>query len=235
MSNNYFRFKQFTVLQERSAFRVGTDGVLLGACAEIHGSERVLDIGTGTGLIALMLAQRSDAEIVAIEPHYDSFLEASKNAGNSKWKERISVENCGLRSYYPGNGFDLIVTNPPYFIGSLKNPDPVKSGTRHNISLTHTDILEGSIRLLNEEGTLQLILPYSEGNIFIAEAAGYGLYCSSILKIKPVPSGKIIRLILSFSRKRTKPAEKFLVIETGTRHDYTQDYMNLTRDFYPGF
>ncbi len=236
MENNYFNFKQFIVFQKKAAFKVGTDGVILGAYADIENASRILDIGTGTGLIALMLAQRCNAEIVALEPDTESFQEASKNIRQSKWSERISVENCLLQNYSPaGPEFDLVVTNPPYFIDSLKNPDPSKSKARHNAGLTHADILAGISRLLNDDGKLFIILPYPEGNVFIAEAQEYGFYCNTMLKIKPVPSAGIKRLVLGFSRKRTKVSEKFLTIEKGKRHEFTDDYINLTKDFYLKF
>ena len=236
MTGNYFRFKQFTVYQGKSAFKVGTDGVLLGAYADISNSKRILDVGTGSGLIALMLAQRSDAEIVAIEPDPDSYTQACENAGISKWCKRIRIENCDLQGFFPDDPlFDLIVTNPPYFIDSLRNRDMPKSKARHNFSLNHTDILKGVARLLKDDGRLQLILPWAEGNLFIAEAQEFGLYCNDILKIKPVPSGIIRRIIVCFSRNKSIVAEKFLTIEKGTRHDYTQDYKNLTKDFYLNF
>lgn len=236
MSNTYFNFKQFTINQDRCAFKVGTDGVLLGACADVKGRRKILDIGTGTGLIALMLAQRCDAQITAIEPDNESFIQASENVKFSKWSSRIKVENYTLQDYIPaGAKFDLIVTNPPYFIDSLKNPDTAKSITRHNDNLTHSDILKAADRLIDQNGILQLIMPYDEGNIFIAEAYGYGLFCSNILKIRPTPSSEIRRLILGFSREKGKPAEQFLTIETGKRHDFTDDYLSLTKDFYLNF
>ena len=236
MSNNYFNFKQFTINQGRCAFKVGTDGVLLGACTEVTGKKKILDIGTGTGLIALILAQRCDAEIIAIEPDHDSFIQASENINQSKWSNRIKVEKCLLQDYFPKNpGFDLIVANPPYFIDSLKNPDPARSAARHNVTLTHPDLLSGADRLLEEEGTFQLILPYAEGNIFIAEAQEYGFYCNKILKIKPTPESEIRRLILGFSRKKKKPAEEFLTIEKGKRYDFTDEYVALVKDFYLKF
>lgn len=236
MANSYFNFKQFTIYQDKCAFKVGTDGVLLGACAEVAGKKRILDIGTGTGLVSLILAQRCDAEIAAIEPDYDSFNQASENVKNSKWSNRIKVENCTLQNYVRDNiKFDLIVTNPPYFIDSLKIPDPAKSNTRHNDNLTHSDILEAMGRLLEADGFLQLILPYDEGNIFIAEAQEFGFYCNTVLKIRPTPSSGIRRLILGFSRKKRKPAEQFLTIEKGKRHDFTEDYISLTKDFYLKF
>jgi tRNA1Val (adenine37-N6)-methyltransferase len=236
MANSFFRFKQFTINQDKCAFKVGTDGVLLGACANVTGMKRILDIGTGTGLIALMLAQRCDAEIIAIEPDNDSFVQASQNVRLSKWSSRIRIENCTLQNFNPDNtSFDLIVSNPPYFIDSLKNPDPAKSDTRHNDSLTHSDILTGARRLLAEEGLLQLIMPYDEGNIFIADAQKHGFYCNSILKIRPMPSSEIRRLILGFTRKRTKPTENFLTIEKGKRHEFTDEYIRLMKDFYLKF
>jgi tRNA1Val (adenine37-N6)-methyltransferase len=236
MSNNYFRFKQFTVYQEKSAFKVGTDGVLLGAYAGVSEPHSILDIGTGTGLIALMLAQRYDASIVAIEPDEVSFAEACYNVSRSNWSGRIKVENCSLQNYFPvGGSFDMIVTNPPYFIDSLKNDDPQKSKARHNVALNNTDLLEGTERLLQKNGSLQLVLPWTEGNVFIAEAREFGFYCNDILKIRPVLRGEIRRLILRFSRQKTRVTEKFLTIEKGRRHDFTDDYIDLTKDFYLNF
>jgi tRNA1Val (adenine37-N6)-methyltransferase len=236
MANNWFSFKQFTVNQEKAAFKVGTDAVLLGAFASAEGTDKILDIGTGTGVIAFMLAQRCNAQLVAIEPDYESFAEATENASNCKWKERIIVVNSDLQSYFPDNIlFDLIVTNPPYFTDSLKGPDQRKNASRHNDSLSSGDILKGASRLLAENGRLQLILPYAEGNIFIAEAVEYGFYCNHILKIRPLPTSEIRRLILTFSRKQLKPSEKFLTIEHGARHEFTDDYKNLTKDFYLKF
>jgi tRNA1Val (adenine37-N6)-methyltransferase len=236
MSNNYFIFKQFTINQEHSAFKVGTDAVLLGASTDVTGKKRILDVGTGTGIIALILAQRCDAEITAIESDYGSFIQALENINQSKWSGRIKVENFFLQDYSPDNvKFDLLVTNPPYFIDSLKNPDPARSATRHNVTLTHSDILSGAARLLEEKGSLQLILPYVEGNIFIAEAQEYGFYCNRILKVKPMPTAEIRRLVLGFSRQKIKPVERFLTIEKGKRHDFTEEYIQLTNDFYLNF
>jgi tRNA1Val (adenine37-N6)-methyltransferase len=236
MSNNFFSFKQFTINQEKAGFKVGTDGVLLGACADISRTRKILDVGTGTGLIAIMLAQRSDAEIVAIEPDYESYLQACDNVRICKWQSRIKVEHTSLQNYFPDNKkFDLIVINPPYFTDSLKNPDPRKSAARHTGTLNSEEVLEGVTRLLENGGRFQLILPYVEGNIFIAAAQKYGLYCINILKIKPLPTSEIRRLILLFSRERLKVTEKFLTIEHGRRHEFTEDYINLTKDFYLKF
>lgn len=236
MGNNYFRFKHFTVNQKESAFRVGTDGVLLGAWADVSGKTRILDIGTGTGLIALMLAQRCAASVTAIEPDIRSFREASENIKQSKWSERISIENCSLQNFSGHDkSFDLIVTNPPYFIDSLKNPDLSKSVARHNDSLTHKDILEGADRLLTDEGELQLIMPYEEGQKFLSLAREKGFYPADILNIRPAPDSEIKRLILRFSRKEKHFSERFMTIDKGKRHDFTDEYIALTKDFYLRF
>ena len=235
MANDYFRFKQFTIHQDRCAFKVGTDGVILGSYADVAGTKSILDIGTGSGVIALMLAQRSTASITAIEPDGDSFEQAVENVKKSKWSKRIDVKNTGLQDFNPGMKFDMIVTNPPYFTDSLKNPDERKASARHNVNLTSAEILAGVSGLLADDGRFHLIMPYVEGNIFIAEAVEYGLYCESILKIRPLPSSGIRRLVLCFSRKRIAVTEKFLTIEKGKRHEFTEDYINLTKEFYLKF
>jgi tRNA1Val (adenine37-N6)-methyltransferase len=235
MASNYFSFKQFTIHQDKAAFKVGTDGVLLGAAADVKAVRRILDIGSGTGLVAIMLAQRCDAEIVALEPYNDSFIQCRENVELCRWSDRIKVENTSLQQYEDKQKFDLIVTNPPYYSGSMKNPDPGKAASRHNDSLSETDLLSNVSRLLQDSGRLQLILPAVEGYIFLAAAAGWGFYCNNLLKIRPLPSGEVRRLILTFSRQRGKPVEKFLTIESGSRHEYTEEYKRLTKDFYLNF
>jgi tRNA1Val (adenine37-N6)-methyltransferase len=236
MANNYFSFKLFTIYQDDCAFKVGTDGVLLGSVADVSDAKCILDIGTGTGLIALMLAQRSEAEIFAIEPDVKSFRQACNNVESTKWASRITVENTSLQDYYPGNlKFDLIVANPPFFKDSLKNPDSTKASARHNDLLNNEDLLKGASRLMAAGGRLQVIMPYTEGTIFIAEAQEYGLFCNNILKIRPLPTSGIRRLILILSRKKQKAKELFLTIEQGKRHEFTEEYINLTKDFYLNF
>lgn len=235
MANDYFQFKQFTIFQDKCAFKVGTDGVLLGAAADVSGAKRILDIGAGTGLVSIMLAQRSEAAIVAIEPDEDSFVQLSENIKNCRWAERIAPSNAGLQDYHSDQKFDLIVSNPPYFSDSLRNPDQRKSNTRHNHSLPREELLNGASELLEPDGKFQVIMPYTEGNVLIAEAAGFGLFCNSILKIKPLPASDIRRMVLGFSRQKHKPTEKFLTIEHGRRHEFTGEYINLTKDFYLKF
>jgi len=235
MANNHFSFKQFTIYQDKSAFKVGTDGVLLGAYADLTRVTNILDIGSGTGLLSIMLAQRCEAMITAIEPDHDSFIQSCENVNLVEWQNRIKIINSALQNFNSENEkFDLIVTNPPYFCDSLKSPDPRKSAARHNDSLTSGEILTDVKRLLKEDGRLQLIMPYVEGNVFIADASRYGFYCNNILKIRPLPESEIRRLILTFTRTKKIPVEKFLTIEHG-RHQFTDDYINLTKDFYLKF
>lgn len=236
MASGSFTFKQFTIYQDRCIFKVGTDGVLLGAYAEVSGAKKILDVGSGTGLIAIMLAQKSEAEIVAIEPDIDSFKQACINVSLCKWNNRISVINSDLQNYKPvTDRFDLIVSNPPYFIDSIRNPDPGKAAARHNVTLNKNDLLRCISRLLTDDGRVQVIMPYTEGSILIAEANEFGLYCNDILKIKPLPASEVRRLILTFSRRRKNTTEKYLTVEHGKRHDFTQEYIDLTKDFYLKF
>jgi tRNA1Val (adenine37-N6)-methyltransferase len=235
MSNNYFEFKQFKIHQDRCAFKVGTDGVLLGAVADVSGAKRILDIGSGTGLIAIMLAQRCHALITALEPDKESFQQLSENVNACKWKDRICAVNSWIQDFQVDHNFDLIVSNPPYFINSIKNPDSWKSGARHNDTLLHDDLLSGVSRLMGSDGKLQVIMPFAEGNVLVAEAAGYGLYLNKVLKIRPLPTSGIKRMILTFSRNRVNLSEKFLTIEHGKRHEFTDEYRALTKDFYLKF
>lgn len=235
MANKYFQFKEFTICQDKCAFKVGTDGVMLGALADISDAKRILDIGTGTGLIALMLAQRSNAEITAIEPDRISFLQASENISLSIWSNRIKLVPTTFQDFEDEKRYDLIVTNPPFFVDSLKNPDSRKSSTRHNDSLTSDDIIRGALKFLSEEGKLQLILPFDEGNLFIDKAHDLGLYLYSKFKIRPLPGSNVKRMILGFSSINSDLTERELVIENGPRHEYSEEYINLTRDFYLNF
>jgi tRNA1Val (adenine37-N6)-methyltransferase len=234
MAQTYFKFKQFTILQEKAAFKVGTDGVLLGAWTRTSGTGKILDVGTGTGLIALMIAQKSDAQITALEPDKDSFDQAVENIINSPWADRIKVEMVNFQDFCKSNNepFDLIISNPPYFNNSLKNPDTRKTSCRHTETLSSVDILKGASGLLSENGKLCLILPYAEGNLFIAEAVSFGFYCNNILKVKSHPGSPVRRLLLEFGKTKEPLTEKFLTIETGGRHVYSAAYIDLTKDFY---
>jgi tRNA1Val (adenine37-N6)-methyltransferase len=240
MGNDWFEFKEFRIDQPENVFRVGTDGVLLGAWAgaKNDGVKRILDVGTGTGLIALMMAQRfPDAVITAIEPDKTSYEASKANVAASKWSSSIEVINSSLQEFASGcpGRFDLIVTNPPFFAGSLKNPDPVKASFRHAGELTTSVILEHSKSIMAGGGLLSLILPWTEGNVMIAEAAASGIYCNRMLKVRPLHVAKFNRLLLEFTTKKEPPSVRILTIGHQSHGGYTRDYIELTREFYLNF
>ncbi len=237
MSNDFFRFKQFTVLQEQASFRVTTDSVLLGAWALIEDAGTILDIGTGTGLLALMAAQRSAARIIAIEPDRNSFVQAGLNFIASPWKERITLLNIPVQEFQPGTGtgFDAIITNPPYFLDSLLNPDKNKALTRHAVTLSQADLLDVAARLLNPGGSLHLVLPVTEAERFLSLTMTYGLFCTRRMLVKPTPALPPSRVLMTLGRKAATCTEEELVIEIGGRHVYSDEYVSLTKDFYLKF
>ncbi|MEE4197513.1 MAG: tRNA1(Val) (adenine(37)-N6)-methyltransferase [Bacteroidales bacterium] len=237
MANDYFKFKQFVVYQERCAMKVGTDGVLLGAWAGVENANRILDVGTGTGLIALMLAQRSNASIDALEIDARACAQALENINHSPWAERIHVIHQSFQDFSEKNAakYDLIVSNPPYFQNSLTTPDARRTQARHNTDLQLDDLIGGTLQCLAPTGTLSLILPYLEGNLLIAGAAEKGLYCVRKTNVLPKPGRKPKRLLLEFQRNKKPLFEQNLVIEVSKRHQYSDDYKALTRDFYLNF
>ena len=228
---DYFDFKQFRVKQDKTAFKTGTDGVMLGAWADASSAARVLDIGTGSGLIALMIAQRKDALIVGIEPDIPSYEQARENVENSPWRERVKIVNTKLQDYSPGYKFDLIVSNPPFFRQSLTGKDQRRARARHDYDLSGAELVKGVSRLLEPGGKFCLILPYAEAAIFIAEAAESGLFCNKILRVKPLPSSPVKRMLMEFAADKGGLKQSFLTIER-ERHRYTDEYKELTADYY---
>lgn len=237
MGNSYFRFKQFTVHQSNAAMRVNTDGVLLGAWANVSGANRILDIGTGTGVIALMLAQRnSSAHIDAIEIDAQSAAEARSNVNLSPWANRIDIINCSLQSFAPSvsHMYDLIVSNPPYFNQSLKSPHVGRNISRHSESLPYSDLIEGVKKLLDPVGKFCGVFPYSEGNVFIAMAGAHGLYCTQKVNVQSRPGRKVLRVLLQLEATKKPVTESTLTIHNPAG-SFSDEYKRLTSDFYLGF
>lgn len=233
MSNSFFKFKQFIINQDKCAFKVGTDGVILGAYANLDGAKTILDIGTGTGLIALMAAQRSDALIYAIEPDELSFEQARENFAASVWTDRITVNKTRIQDYFPRNMyFDKIISNPPFFVDSLKNPDNRLAVARHNDSLPFGEFIEGIGRLLTPEGSFETILPVKESAKLVELATKSGLFPCRVLHIKANPTSKVIRKIINFKNTLENCIEEELIIDNGQRYCYTERYKELTKDFY---
>ncbi|MBK9284329.1 MAG: methyltransferase [Sphingobacteriaceae bacterium] len=237
MPNASFVFKQFKVEQDKCAMKVNTDAVLLGAWVIPNGSTNILDIGTGTGVIALMLAQKSNAQILAIDIDKHATEQAHLNVKSSIFKniivQHISFQELSETTAYK---FDLIVTNPPYFIDSLKSQDENRKIARHNQNLSFTDILSGAKKLLTENGKLCLILPTKEASIFREEAKEKGLYLSKLLRIKTrADNSNEKRHIMLFEFKQTEFSEATLIIEGEKAGTYSEAYKMLTRDYYINF
>jgi len=237
MPNDYFKFKQFTIFQDKCAMKVGTDGVLLGAWANCVNSKMVLDIGTGTGLVALMIAQRSEAKIDAIEIDTQAVVQASENIASSPWSDRIQIYHQAFQDFRNTTkaSYDLIVTNPPYFQNSLVAPDAKRTNARHNSELQLDEIIDGVTELLTDDGVLSIILPYIEGTLFILQASQKGLFCNRQTKVLPKPGRDPKRLLLEFMKTKKPLVEQEIIIELNTRHSYSDAYKNLTKDFYLSF
>jgi tRNA1Val (adenine37-N6)-methyltransferase len=232
-----FQFKQFQIHQDKTAMKVGTDGVLLGAWAPIdHSPFSILDIGTGTGLIALMLAQRTHAEqIDALEIDADAHEQATDNFENSPWNDRLFCFHASLDGFMDeleDEDYDLIVSNPPFYSENVSSGNEARNNARQNQSLPFEDLCEAASLLLSDDGILAVIIPNKEEENFISLARENELYPLKITRVKGTPETEIKRCLLAFGRNLTEnfPIDE-LVIETA-RHQYTPEYIALTGDFY---
>ena len=232
--NNYFQFKQFKIIQEKAAMKVNTDGVLLGAWTNLEGVKTAIDIGAGTGLIALMLAQRCDAQITGVEIEKNAAEEAVQNVQNSKWGNRVSIQNTSFQEFVAVNEskFDLIITNPPFFSNSVKNSNPNLSIARHNQMLPFADIIAGAVKLLAETGKLALILPYAESKDFVEKAGVKALFLNRLTEIKPFPHKNLNRCLMEFGQSEKVLQKSQLSVFGDSKIDYSKEFINLTRDFY---
>ena len=228
-----FRFKQFTVHHDRCAMKVGTDAVLLGAWTRVAGAKMILDIGTGSGILSLMLAQRthSSTRIDAVEIEQSDFLQATENARNSPWPEKINVHHTSIQSYQTETQFDLIICNPPFFVNGLLPPSPSRKKARHAGSLSNRELLVAVKRLLSRAGTFSVILPTAEGVQFQYVAEEFGLYASRLLAFFPRKQNPQERCLMEFTfKQRSTLTEKLILHEQGNQ--WSKEYKILTRDFY---
>ena len=231
-----FQFKQFSLEQDNCAMKIGTDGVLLGAWAPItHQPFSILDIGTGTGIIALMLAQRSNAaQIDALEIEENAYEQATDNFENSPWNERLFCFHAGLDEFMeePEDEYDLIVSNPPFYAEDYKTNDEQRDLARFQDALPFEDLIEAADLLLSENGILAVIIPFKEEKRFLALANEFELYPSKITQVKGTLTAEIKRSLLALSRNKIDtPLIDELIIEIG-RHEYTPEYIALTQEFY---
>ena len=250
-----FTFKQFEVRQERCAMKVGTDGVLLGAWARVGHCYHILDMGTGTGLVALMAAQRSSADIVAIDLDADAVAQAAENVAASPWADRIQVfeadarelansqftihnsqlfhpkANCQLSIVNCPLSFDSLLCNPPFFENSLKCPDSARTMARHTDTLSFDDLARSASRLLAPEGELSVVIPYDRAHDMTVSAACHGLFATRQTVVVPVEGGKPKRILMAFTREGAAHTVETLCIQDAQRN-YTPAYIHLVEDFY---
>lgn len=235
MANSYFQFKQFKIVQDRCAMKVGTDGVLLGAWTPVEGVSTVLDIGTGTGLIALMLAQRnSSAVIEAIDIEEAAVIQAQENVKASPWPERIKVllqDVKAVPDHWKGR-FDCVVSNPPYFANALKCPDSSRMLARHTTGLDFVSLAKAAAFLLSKEGAFSVILPADAYADFVASCLHEGLHLQRVLWVHTKPDNPAKRVLMIFVRSIVADTmQEHLVVEI-TRHVYSPEYVELLKDFY---
>lgn len=232
MSQNSFSFRQFTVYHDRCAMKVGTDGVLLGAWA--NGGRNILDIGTGTGLIAMMMAQRfADASVTAVEIDHDAASQAIENVTSSPFATRITIEETSIQAFVSQEKFDAIVSNPPFFADSLKNPDSRRATARHTDTLPFGELLAAAKRLLTADGEFSAIVPADGLESFTSEAylAGFTVARRCMLRTTPrkQPKRTLIALRHAAAAGDTQTDSQCLMNADGSRSEW---YNTLTEDFY---
>jgi tRNA1Val (adenine37-N6)-methyltransferase len=230
-SNSYFQFKQFVVNQEDCAMKVGTDGVLLGAWFDFKENGSVLDIGTGTGLIALMAAQRGADSVVAVEIDEKAARQAAENVASSKWKDIVTVVHSDIACFSDDKRFDAVVCNPPFFRDSLRSPDSVRSQARHNDTLSYEKLAEVVNCLLSDSGLFSLVLPYDMADTFISVAAKNGLYLCKRTNVVTRKGNLPKRVLLSLC-KQVKVCVTDELVMFDELNNETSEYISIVRDFY---
>jgi len=233
MPNPSFRFQQFEIFHDRCGMKVGTDGVLLGAWVHLRDAHRILDVGAGSGLISLILAQRTvglDTEIVGVELDLDAALQAQENVSRSPWASRLRIEQSDCRTFRDGF-FDLIVSNPPFFRKSLQAPVRVRNQARHDESLSYEELVSLSAELLSDEGRLAVVLPYDTEALFEDICWQNCLYLVRRCDVSFVEGQAPRRVLLECSRRRNAIDRSLLALET-TEHQRTNAFLSLTSDLY---
>ncbi|WP_411029801.1 tRNA1(Val) (adenine(37)-N6)-methyltransferase [Spongiimicrobium sp. 3-5] len=230
-----FKFKQFSIHQDRCAMKIGTDGVLLGAWTLLRNTpSTILDIGAGTGLISLMLAQRSDAEVIdAIEIDGDAYEQCVENFEASPWADRLFCYHAGLDEFTEeiDDKYDLIISNPPFYSEEVSSRNRARDLARQNLSLPFETLLQSSSYLLNANGVLSIIVPYNQEVNFVQLAATFNLYPTRITHVKGTSISPVKRSLIEFAFKKTEVSRNELTIEL-ERHRYSDAYIELTKEFY---
>ncbi|MEP6734911.1 MAG: methyltransferase [Chryseolinea sp.] len=232
-STSHFHFKQFSVRHDSSAMKVGTDAVLIGSWSNVGDAQSILDIGTGSGIIALMMAQRSSntTRIDAVEIDDREAAQAADNVSNSPWTNRVHVHTGSIQSFDPGRQYDVIISNPPYFIDSQKPPTQNRTMARHTTSLDYKELSHCVRRLLHTQGRFYIILPAAESTVFITTVRFDGLFCTKKVFFKTRNNKPVERMMMEFNLRPAQCEESELVLyEHGST--WTAEYRALTDDFY---
>ncbi|MGG9964497.1 tRNA1(Val) (adenine(37)-N6)-methyltransferase [Ferruginibacter sp. SUN106] len=238
MANNYFQFKQFTIHQDQCAMKVCTDACLFGAyiADELQTGVRsavknILDIGTGTGLLSLMLAQKTNVEIDTVEIDTAAYLQAKENIEQSLWKEKVTIYNNNIRQFESHKKYDCIISNPPFFENDLISDDKKKNAAKHDSTLTLQELLTHTERLLSAEGFFALLLPYHRTNYFEEEAEKLNFSLAKKILVKQTTKHKYFRSILIFSRNKITTQTKAITIKNESGN-YSEEFILLLKDYY---
>jgi tRNA1Val (adenine37-N6)-methyltransferase len=235
MAEKPFRFKEFSISQDQCAMKIGTDGVLLGCWVNIPAdTASILDIGTGTGLIALQMAQRSEAMMIdALEIEDKAFEQAVENFENSSWADRLFCYHASIQEFAEEmeEQYDLIISNPPYFNDTFKDLAQERALARHTGELSYEELLASVSKLLLPNGSCAFIIPFREESGFVSKASEKNLYPLRITRVRGNKQSPVIRSLVQFSKKPQTTSTNELIIET-ERHVYTKEYIELAKDFY---
>ncbi|MFN8266286.1 MAG: methyltransferase [Chitinophagaceae bacterium] len=244
MPNTYFQFKQFIVHQEQAALKVSTDSCLFGAWAGQYvrndlynvrstgyDVRHVLDIGAGTGLLMMMLAQQCDAQIDGVELDEQSFHQAQQNIRLSPWVNRLRLHHTDIRMYQPGQQYDFIISNPPFYEGDLRSTSETKNKAKHDTGLKLDELLQEVDRLLTKDGFFAVLLPFHRAELFIAKAAALHLHPDHQLLVRQSTTHSYFRAQLIFSRKEKEVQTEELSIKDASGQ-YTNDFVKLLKDYY---
>lgn len=232
-----FQFKEFTIHQDKAAMKIGTDGVLLGAWCTADFPNTILDVGSGTGVVALMLAQRFDAETIdAVEVEEMAYEQTVENFERSDWGDRLygyhaTFQDFAIEMAEEEEVYDLIVANPPFYTDDVETQNKARNKARFASSLSFEELLNGVAKILANTGKFAVIVPFKETENFIEIANKNNLYLNRICQVKGNPTTEVKRSLLEFSFEKSDVVQEELTIEMG-RHQYTEEYINLTKDFY---
>lgn len=235
-----FQFKQFYIEHASSAMKVGTDSIMLGSWVDVVGAQNILDIGAGSGLLAIMLAQKTseDCQILGIDIDAAATQQAIKNAEQSPWSKQLFFESISIQNLCSDNAFDLIISNPPYFpinhASNLINTQNMRINARQTAELTHLVLLENIDKHLSEDGRFFCVLPDESLLRFIEFSESLGLYCTQHLRVQAQPKGKVIRHLLSFRRVKTSTQFSDITIY-GEKEKYSTEYRELCKEYYQNF